>query len=93
MWYLDNLTKYLDGLDSTASHVMVPRSNLVAPGESDTYQCEHGCGDKVRTLSVLLGPATQGSTEIVDVHQGEHCCGNQVRHVLSCCVLSLDVGL
>ena len=88
VWYLDNLPKYLDGLDPTASHVMVPRSNLMAPGESDTYQCEHGCGDKVRAFSVLLCSATQGSTGIIEVHQGEHCCGNQVRHVVSCCVPS-----
>lgn len=48
VWYLDNLSAYLDGLDPRTPYVLAPHSNLVAPGNSDTYQCEHGCGDKVR---------------------------------------------
>ena len=50
VWYLDNIPKYLDGLDPNTPYVMVPHSNLAAPGHSDTYQCEHDCGDKVRRV-------------------------------------------
>lgn len=48
VWYLDNVPRYLDGLDPEAPSVLVPHSNLVAPGKSDAYQCEHACGDKGR---------------------------------------------
>ena len=81
MWYLDNILRYLDGLDPTAPSVLVPHSNLVAPGKSDTYQCENGCGSKVRAAAsrscYVLKPLVAHG--IVDAHQGKHGCGDMLR--------------
>ena len=91
MWYMDNILRYLDGLDPTAPSVLVPHSNLLAPGKSDTYQCEHGCSSKVRSATrSFCGVLTPlAAYESVDTHQGKHGCGNMLRtdSVVSRCVL------
>ena len=50
VWHLENVLKYLEGLDARVPYVIVPFNFLTAPGKSDTYQCESNCADKASWL-------------------------------------------